>query len=206
MSYATHTFIGDVTEESGEKLLYTMEHLMEKAPSDGIALFIATDGGDAGVSFCLYDRLRMLQHEWGVPIFTVACGFCMSAGTILLQAGQGRYATPHTVFMLHAPEQGQWQTGEVQQHELYGRVAAHNVTTQTMARLFANRTGMGLNHWHDIFASPDQLYFDAVIARQRHYLIDGTWYEGEQAPWVQNSQPSPTPETCENSSLTPTSH
>jgi len=74
--------LGSITftdEEEGETL--------EKTIYQPIELFISTYGGSASDMFSIYDTIRMI----GSPVHTVGIGKVMSAGVLLLAAGEKGY-------------------------------------------------------------------------------------------------------------------
>jgi len=66
---------------------------------DKIVVCITTPGGEVYEAMAVYDYLRLLSAKY--EINTVALGICASAGTIILQAGDVRYATNNTYLMTH---------------------------------------------------------------------------------------------------------
>ena len=74
--------------------LYLLSSIDKHLP---IELFIGSLGGDEYEMFALYDIMTIID----CPIHTVALGKCMSAAPLLVAAGQTRYATPNTTFMVH---------------------------------------------------------------------------------------------------------
>lgn len=79
-------------------------------------ILINSDGGDVAAALAIYDALS------GRDIDTVATGACQSAATIVLQAGQVRYATPHTYFRVH-PVEGSYRKSMVDNiiHWIYSK-------------------------------------------------------------------------------------
>ena len=114
------TLIGDVTEETSEKIISTMlylhgnakvEELVEPENSDNdetkevvrpFEFIISTNGGSADEMFAIYDIMRYVREE--VDIETYGIGKVMSAGTLLLAAGTKgkRKIGKHCRVMIHS--------------------------------------------------------------------------------------------------------
>jgi len=76
--------VGDVTEEVIKAVTEKIIHLSEKRPKRPINLIINTYGGDVDDTFMLYDMMKYIP----TPIHTVGLGKIMSAGCLLLAAGE----------------------------------------------------------------------------------------------------------------------
>lgn len=74
----------------------------EKDPTKPIVVYINSGGGDVS------GLLAMLSAMDAVPnrVVTVAMGFAMSAGAILLAHGQMRFVSPHARVMVHKIQAG----------------------------------------------------------------------------------------------------
>ena len=114
------TLIGDVTEESSEKIISTMLYLHGNAKVDELVdpedpendevkevvrpfeFIISTNGGNADDMFAIYDIMRHVREE--VDIETYGIGKVMSAGTLLLAAGTKgkRKIGKHCRVMIHS--------------------------------------------------------------------------------------------------------
>jgi ATP-dependent Clp protease protease subunit len=90
---------GPITEQTSVEVvraLLTMEAEDLKMP---IVIFINTPGGSVYEAFAIYDVMKAIKP----PIVTVGIGKIMSAGVLLVSAGNKghRYATPNSYFMTH---------------------------------------------------------------------------------------------------------
>ena len=114
------TLIGDVTEETSEKIISTMlylhgnakvEELVEPENPDNdeteevvrpFEFIISTNGGSADEMFAIYDIMRYVREE--VDVETYGIGKVMSAGTLLLAAGTKgkRKIGKHCRVMIHS--------------------------------------------------------------------------------------------------------
>lgn len=64
-----------------------------------IKIHMMTGGGSCLAGMALYDTIEKISHKY--PVEFICSGSIMSMGTIILQAGGERYATPNTTFMVH---------------------------------------------------------------------------------------------------------
>lgn len=88
--------IGDVDEDM---LIKTWRGICDAKGSD-ITAILSTYGGEVYYGLAVYDLLTRYKN-----VDIVCVGPVMSAGTIILQAGRMRLATPNAQFMLHYGEE-----------------------------------------------------------------------------------------------------
>lgn len=62
-----------------------------------IYLFINTNGGNAYDALAIYDIIKQSD----TPVYTVALGWCMSAGLWIFMAGKERFVGEHATLMFH---------------------------------------------------------------------------------------------------------
>ena len=62
-----------------------------------IYLFINSNGGNAYDALALYDIIKQSD----TPVYTIALGWCMSAGLWIFMAGTERYVAEHATLMFH---------------------------------------------------------------------------------------------------------
>ena len=77
-----------------------LDGMISDTPSPEVRFWINSPGGSVVSSIALYDYLIRLRKD-GVRVDTYATGLCASGATVVLQAGQVRYMTPFTLFMIH---------------------------------------------------------------------------------------------------------
>ncbi len=92
---------------------------------------ISSVGGDIGLTFGMFDVIRMLS------INTHVVGIAQSAAAVLLQAGKLRTMTDASLLQFHAPEEHVTDA----QFRLY---------TQ-LVEMVAQRTGLHITEAHDLF-------------------------------------------------------
>lgn len=62
-----------------------------------IYLFINSNGGNAYDALAIYDIIKQSD----TPVYTIALGWCMSAGLWIFMAGKERYVGEHATLMFH---------------------------------------------------------------------------------------------------------
>lgn len=158
-------FVSDVHDESVDKLIEEVTAASDEGETH-IRVLLKTCGGDLNAAFAGYDHLRLLQRERDISIEMVGMGYCLSAGVVLLQAGAKRYATPHTLFMLHQPEQYPWDEAKasILPDELHGRIELSTVTRGLLSDIFAAHTGLSRTSWHERLYQMPTHFFDVQEA------------------------------------------
>jgi ATP-dependent Clp protease, protease subunit len=88
---------GEVSESMYVRLTTGLAILTTQSSVKRHTLVLNTLGGDVYQALAIYDAIRI--HER--PVDILVNGPCLSAGVIILQAAQGRAATPSSYFMVH---------------------------------------------------------------------------------------------------------
>lgn len=89
---------GEIDEEIARFLVQALLFFEDFDTNEPIRLFINSTGGSLGDAFGVYDCIRSLR----VPVHTYAIADVSSAATVLLLAGEKRFAYPHAQVFLHA--------------------------------------------------------------------------------------------------------
>lgn len=169
------TFADDISPETVPPLVESV--LAEMAMGKDVTLYISSNGGELMDAVAAYDRLRLAAKRTKQRITTVASGYCMSAGVVLLQAGTHRLALPHTLFLVHQTKQYPWTEGQhIAVAELQARIAVHGLTTDVLVALFAERGNLSYEEWEKMLLSSEEHFFDVRLAEQLG-LIDGVLLE-----------------------------
>ena len=94
------TFYGPVTGTSVYTCMQALGHWARRDTQEPIKVIFASGGGSVYDGFALYDFLREISAS-GSPVETVALGFALSMGAILLQAGDHRVIGRNAYLMIH---------------------------------------------------------------------------------------------------------
>lgn len=123
----------------GEKLI---EAVVNK---DDVTVLISTYGGELYPALAIYDLIRVASDA-GSRVTTVAIGACMSAGMVILQAGDRRGMTENSQLMTHYGEDGAEDVGDAKQnryiHELHKKLVGNksSVTKRTINSWYHKNT------------------------------------------------------------------
>lgn len=154
----------DVNEHSAMAIASQVMELDSIGNEEPIILYINTFGGCVYNAFSLYDTLRSVE----APIVTIATGRCMSAGLLLLQAGDIRLATPNTRFLYHEA------IAEMQVQRTYDMQAfSQNYLwiIKTYNSIIRKRAALSKRKWKKVFRGHTSLMFDTKFAL-KYNLID----------------------------------
>lgn len=86
-----------VTEDDAERWMQAFLMLEAEAPEKPIEIILSTFGGSVFEALGLYDIIRASKCH----VTTIGVGKIMSAGVLLISAGDERKAYPNTQFMIH---------------------------------------------------------------------------------------------------------
>jgi ATP-dependent Clp endopeptidase proteolytic subunit ClpP len=70
-------------------------------PEDPVIITIDSNGGDVYSAFAILDFIDHIRKDYGVTVITVCIGKAMSAGALILSAGDVRAITTNSVVMIH---------------------------------------------------------------------------------------------------------
>jgi ATP-dependent Clp endopeptidase proteolytic subunit ClpP len=93
--------IGDIDEKSPEIFRRRVAQRLALFPEDPVIITVDSNGGDVYSAFAILDFIDHIKKDYGVTIITVCIGKAMSAGALILSAGDVRAASPHSVIMIH---------------------------------------------------------------------------------------------------------
>lgn len=88
---------GEVNYQSVQDVIQDIDNLNASKSYKSLQLSLCSFGGFSLPAFALYDSIK--NSKKGVEI--IATGTCQSSALLILQAGHTRYATAHTLFMIH---------------------------------------------------------------------------------------------------------
>lgn len=149
--------LDEIYEDSVGKVVQGLK-LLEIASLEPIEIYIGTYGGDMYDMFGLYDVIRASKCH----IKTIGLGKVMSAGPLLVTAGDERVCYKHTTFMVHEVAWTSWQEKLADQKTN----VKHTEELQAVwAQCFEDRTGTPAKKWLKMFKGTDK-YFDAVTAQE----------------------------------------
>lgn len=149
--------VGDVEERSVHSVIEGMFRLSEQSAVEPIYLILNTYGGCVDDAIALYDAMQIVT----APIRTVGLGKVMSAGCLLIAAGERgeRILGKNSRMMYH----GGWEevTGNVFQHEV--AIEELKRTEKLFDQLVAKETGKSLKQVEALYK---ERYKDQYLTAQ----------------------------------------
>lgn len=99
---------GDIREDTAAKFLESLTAFERVDMAAAVTVYVDTYGGNLRAALAMYDAMRICA----CPIETVGIGKVMSAGALILAAGDKghRYLAPHTGVMIHQVSGGVYGT------------------------------------------------------------------------------------------------
>lgn len=128
-----------INEYSAENLIKGLIVLQSDSQEKPINIVLNSKGGDVHQAFAMYDAIKACPCE----VIITATGSCMSAGSIILQAGDIRRATPLTTFMIHDGEDG--YSGNPRDFERWAEYGKYQRTE--IYRIYAEKSDQDVSYW-----------------------------------------------------------
>lgn len=91
--------VGEISRDEQVKFNSDLLYLNVLSSDKEISIFIDSEGGDVDTGMMIFDAIKTSK----APVNAVVCGFCKSAGFVILQACKKRIALPHAQLMFHYP-------------------------------------------------------------------------------------------------------
>ena len=131
---------------------------MQSNKEKSIEIYISTHGGDEYEMFGLYDLLK------GCPCHVITIGFgkVMSAGVLLLAAGDERFAYPNTSFMVH---ESWWEDGPERYSQKKAVMGHYKDLYDVWINCMAESTKFSATKWKQFCEGPDR-YFRVEMAKE----------------------------------------
>ena len=149
---------GDIDEESISQAIRSVWFLNSMSTDAPIEVWISTYGGELDEAFALYDTLNRVD----CPVHTHVTGKCMSAGPLLLLAGDRRTCEQHSQFMFHAPQLH--GAGPSTPQDMRRTADATARVTSAYVDELAYHTLHPRPYWERILADPGDTYLSAQQA------------------------------------------
>lgn len=92
--------IGNINRDEQTKFNTNILYLNLASTEKEITIFIDSDGGDVEAGMMMFDAIKASK----APVNAIVCGFCKSAGFVILQACNKRKILPHAQLMFHYPK------------------------------------------------------------------------------------------------------
>jgi len=163
--------LGTIEEENVTRLIQGLYLMDAVAGSDTkkITLVVNSYGGSVYDALALYDAMRTVK----APIETVAIGKCMSAATLIISAGDTRWATPNCSFMIH--DISSWEE-EKKVSTMMVELKHSEHLRQRFIQLLEKHTKLSKTKIKQFCGDRADHYFDAETAVE-YGFIDNLWSE-----------------------------
>ena len=148
--------LSGAVDEDKLDIIFAAIRRMVDVNTEAIYVYINSYGGDIYDAFGIYDILRACKH---VDIHTVVSGKVMSAAAIIFLAGDFRYCSPNSRFMIH----------EVSDEEIAGK--NHDVQNAATELKIVNEKMIEIISDH----------VDLSVKKLRTLIKDDTYYWKEEA-------------------------
>lgn len=96
----SYPFYGDINEATAARCIQTMDMWSRRSPKAPITITFSSQGGSVVSGLAIYDFIKELQRR-GHVVTTKALGMAASMACVLLQAGDDRVMTRHSLLMVH---------------------------------------------------------------------------------------------------------
>ena len=152
-------YLGDVKEKTVDQLVKSIL----KNPDEVIVVHINSDGGCYRSALNIYELLRTCNKQ----VITHVTNTCYSAAVIVYLAGELRYVTKQSHFMIHEVSCEPDEDEKAFTLQFYERMAAElRADSNAMFRLFVERTNLSLKEIRkNIESAPGKdWYFEAKKA------------------------------------------
>lgn len=131
-------------------------HVLSNISTEPIHIYFGSGGGEVYEGFAIYDAIRECPCE----VHIHASGQIFSMGFIIYLAGDKRYASPLTTFMIHTPRGP--IDGNVKNKEI--QVVEEKRLSGLFLEILAARTKKPKNWWYRSITFVDK-YFDLAEAK-----------------------------------------
>lgn len=160
--------VGDIDEGTIKTTVEKIVALSERDAKKPIYLIINTFGGEVDDAFMLYDLMKYIQ----TPIHTIGLGKIMSAGCLLLAAGEKghRKIGANARVMYHCG----WERHVGNVFEMRAELEAFEKLEQQYDQRFADETGMTIQQVEDLYDKngPTRNHYITAVEAKKLGIVD----------------------------------
>lgn len=129
----------EISPYSAERVIKGLEILESQVSDKPIKIILNSPGGDLAQGLAIYDRIRLCKSE----VIIEAYGQCMSAASIILQAGDIRCVSPNCILMVHDGEDS--VTGSPESVLKWAKLG--KLQTELMYQIYSEKSGKSVSYW-----------------------------------------------------------
>jgi len=151
-------YVGDLKNGAAQPIILAIMGF-DMESSDPIRAIVNSYGGYIDEMFAIYDVIKTCT----APIATIGVGKIMSAGVLLLAAGQKgeRRIARHATVMIHELSSSMW--GKL--YEMETDIEQYKKDQQRMMKALASECGCGVSVVRDLMATHKDTYMTASEAK-----------------------------------------
>ena len=151
-------YVGDLKNGAAQPIILAIMGF-DMESSDPIRVIVNSYGGYIDEMFAIYDVIKTCT----APIATIGVGKIMSAGVLLLAAGQKgeRRIARHATVMIHELSSSMW--GKL--YEMETDIEQYKKDQQRMMKALASECGCGVSVVRDLMATHKDTYMTASEAK-----------------------------------------
>lgn len=158
---------GDLGEAVALQVVAGIFSCIESDPTEIISIIVNTYGGSVDDALAIYDAVQF-AHQVGTPIQTIGLGKIMSAGCLILAAGDYRYMGKNSRLMFHAGfEQSAGTT-----HEQANNLKEFRRVEKLYDTLIARECGRTLAQVRELYEGGIDCYLTATQAKKFGFVDD----------------------------------
>lgn len=151
-------------------IIFAAIRRMVDSNTDDIYVYINSYGGDIYDAFGIYDILRACKN---VNIHTTVSGKAMSAAAIIFLAGDYRYCSPNSRFMIHEVSD---EDIEGKNHDVQNAAAELKEVNNRMIKLISERTELSQQKLRNLIKDDTYYWKDEAIrlgfVTEKEYTIE----------------------------------
>lgn len=154
-------FIGTEINSDVSNIINAQLLWLDSINHNEITVYINSPGGSVYAGLSIFDTMNIIES----PIKTVCVGMAASMASILLTAGDKRYALPHSRVMIHQPLGGvKGQASDIV-------ITANEITKlkDELNQILATKTGQPLDK---IYNDTDRDYYMTAEEAKEYGIID----------------------------------
>jgi len=154
-------FIGTEINSDVSNIINAQLLWLDSINHNEITIYINSPGGSVYAGLSIFDTMHIIES----PIKTVCIGMAASMASILLTAGDKRYALPHSRVMIHQPLGGvKGQASDIV-------ITANEITKlkDELNQILATKTGQPLDK---IYNDTDRDYYMTAEEAKEYGIID----------------------------------
>ena len=154
-------FIGTEINSDVSNIINAQLLWLDSINHNEITVYINSPGGSVYAGLSIFDTMHIIES----PIKTVCIGMAASMASILLTAGDKRYALPHSRVMIHQPLGGvKGQASDIV-------ITANEITKlkDELNQILATKTGQPLDK---IYNDTDRDYYMTAQEAKEYGIID----------------------------------